>query len=543
MKKSNHQWGLISPFALLGGKFCFFPLKKYITQPFSWYLKQHWDPESCSPSLFIKTDIKKFVEPDEPTEDDRRGKLLFLHLCSVDDAGHHGGYNGPLYDRVVEHANDVIERIYQLYRENVSQEDLASTTFIITADHGTKAQGGHGGSTDDEIYLPFFAWGAGILKMPNSSRALRLIAHQNSMNSLIAGLLSTIIPSNSQGSMPIHLLNSSSQVKARLIKSNNLHLIRLKEALLRKANRHSLVPLFYNYVHFDTEDLDVLLRAEEKLLKSLHYAHWSAWYEAFVLWTISAILTTFAFTVDFMKFRNSQIVSNRCLFFRACVFMLALMELYRVLVWCCDYNKEPSFREMYGLPFILFITDFILGGYLSSGRLMISKAMELIKPTKRQILSFLTQLLEAYLIVAAFHRPEGFAVAGVLSLINLILNYRPNGMKKRVYISFFILMLIFSLWMGVLHSQPLETNPSLSGHQVISVLLLSGIWVSFTALYCSTDVDHISHSEWFLLELQVALLHILLLHTYLFGLNIFSPAVVSPLLEHKNAKGFAPLGA
>lgn len=91
--------------------------------------------------VFIKTDLAKFIEPDEPTKDGRRGKLLFLHLCSVDDAGHHGGYDGPLYDRVVKHADDVIEQIYRIYRESVSHDDLASTTFIITADHGTKAKG------------------------------------------------------------------------------------------------------------------------------------------------------------------------------------------------------------------------------------------------------------------------------------------------------------------------------------------------------------------------------------------------------------------
>ncbi|KAM3181216.1 hypothetical protein ACTXT7_014806 [Hymenolepis weldensis] len=89
---------------------------------------------------FIETDLKKFTEADEVTQDGRRGKLLFLHLCSVDDASHHGGYNAPLYDQIVQNANVIIEQIYDLYRKKVSEEDLVSTTFIVTADHGTKPE-------------------------------------------------------------------------------------------------------------------------------------------------------------------------------------------------------------------------------------------------------------------------------------------------------------------------------------------------------------------------------------------------------------------
>lgn len=63
----------------------------------------------------------------------------------MDDAGHHGGYNAPLYDQIVQNANVIIEQIYELYRKKVSEEDLVSTTFIVTADHGTKPEGKNGG--------------------------------------------------------------------------------------------------------------------------------------------------------------------------------------------------------------------------------------------------------------------------------------------------------------------------------------------------------------------------------------------------------------
>ncbi|KAM3181217.1 hypothetical protein ACTXT7_014807 [Hymenolepis weldensis] len=64
------------------------------------------------------------------------------------------------------------------------------------------SQGGHGGSTDDEIFVPFFAWGAGITNIPNSNKAFSLLAQQNSVSTLVASLLSTLIPSYSQVQYP-----------------------------------------------------------------------------------------------------------------------------------------------------------------------------------------------------------------------------------------------------------------------------------------------------------------------------------------------------
>ncbi|VUZ40331.1 unnamed protein product [Hymenolepis diminuta] len=469
---------------------------------------------------FIETDLNKFIEADEVTQDGRRGKLLFLHLCSVDDAGHHGGYNAPLYDQIVLNANVIIEQIYELYRKKVSEEDLVSTTFIVTADHGTKPEGGHGGSTDDEIFVPFFAWGAGIANIPNSNHAFSLLAQQNSVSTLVASLLSTLIPSYSQGSLPIHLLNASDQIKSNLLRSNILHLMKLNEALIHKANRHSIISSFTSIgpqANFDdrVEDLKSLMKRERVLLNSLFHSKWMLWSRASFLWTISAALTSFAIVVDLMGYRTSKIAPNYTTIFRICTLLIALIELFRVIDCCrdkllnfLDYTTEPNFREICVLPFMCLITDFILGGYVSSGRLMISKMLEHFKMSKYQILSFVLLFLQSYLIIAAFHRPEFHAAAGVIVSINLIFNPFRNTEWKFARIFSLVLTILYSLWMLILHSQPIETNPNLLGHQIILGFILLSLWILFNAVTYSIKIDRIMLHEWFLLEFQNLLLHV-----------------------------------
>uniref|UniRef100_A0A5K3FEZ0 GPI ethanolamine phosphate transferase 1 n=1 Tax=Mesocestoides corti TaxID=53468 RepID=A0A5K3FEZ0_MESCO len=154
---------------------------------------------------FIETDLDKFLEPDEPSSNGSRGKLLFLHLSSVDDAGHHGGFRGALFHRALRNADSVVHEVYSVLRDRLSEEELAATAFIVTSDHGTKPNGGHGGDSSDEIHVPFFAWGAGIAHTPSprassadTVEGFPVLLHQVSVSSLIACLLGTTIPSNSQ---------------------------------------------------------------------------------------------------------------------------------------------------------------------------------------------------------------------------------------------------------------------------------------------------------------------------------------------------------
>ncbi|VDK39552.1 unnamed protein product, partial [Taenia asiatica] len=90
---------------------------------------------------FLKSDLPKFVEQDRKIDDGRCGKLIFLHLSSVDDVAHRVGAKDSLFYQTVDNADKVVEKVYHHFRLSLSREDLATTAFIVTADHGTKPEG------------------------------------------------------------------------------------------------------------------------------------------------------------------------------------------------------------------------------------------------------------------------------------------------------------------------------------------------------------------------------------------------------------------
>lgn len=81
------------------------------------------------------------MEQDKKTDDGRCGKLIFLHLSSVDDVAHRVGSKNSLFYQTVDNADKVVEKVYHEFRLNLNREDLSATAFIVTADHGIKPEG------------------------------------------------------------------------------------------------------------------------------------------------------------------------------------------------------------------------------------------------------------------------------------------------------------------------------------------------------------------------------------------------------------------
>lgn len=86
--------------------------------------------------------------------------FLFVHLDSVDDAGHGCGYNTEKYLKQLDIADGYAERIYNAVREAGIADD---TLFIVTTDHGGTG-GSHGGWSDDEKYVFFVMTGKTVVK-------------------------------------------------------------------------------------------------------------------------------------------------------------------------------------------------------------------------------------------------------------------------------------------------------------------------------------------------------------------------------------------
>ena len=88
----------------------------------------------------------------------RRPDLLFVHLDHVDGAGHADGWHSETYFDAVRRADSLIGQLVKVVDE---ERGWASTTIIVTSDHGGAGRS-HGGMSMDELEIPWIIAGAGI---------------------------------------------------------------------------------------------------------------------------------------------------------------------------------------------------------------------------------------------------------------------------------------------------------------------------------------------------------------------------------------------
>ncbi len=118
-------------------------------------------------NLFAHEDASVVKNCDGPTETTREAMkyfaetkpdLLFIHLDHVDHAGHESGHGTPEYNAAVTEADGFIASVLHA----IDDSGLQSTTFVLlTADHGGKGKG-HGGSTREEVEIPWLLVGPGV---------------------------------------------------------------------------------------------------------------------------------------------------------------------------------------------------------------------------------------------------------------------------------------------------------------------------------------------------------------------------------------------
>ena len=125
------------------------------------------------------------------TDDDP--KLLFVQFDSVDGAGHHYGYGDENYLKRITYIDSLIGRIYDT-AEKCGR--LENTLFLVTADHGGSPDGHHGGNSDAEVIVSFFAKGVSVNKGEFGYMEIRDTA------SVVAFALGLEQPSNWSGRIP-----------------------------------------------------------------------------------------------------------------------------------------------------------------------------------------------------------------------------------------------------------------------------------------------------------------------------------------------------
>lgn len=95
----------------------------------------------------------KYITENDP-------KLLFVQFDSVDGAGHRYGYGAKGHLEQITYADSLIGKIYD---EAARLGRLENTLFLVTADHGGSPDGNHGGNTEAELMVSFFAAGKSVI--------------------------------------------------------------------------------------------------------------------------------------------------------------------------------------------------------------------------------------------------------------------------------------------------------------------------------------------------------------------------------------------
>jgi hypothetical protein len=159
--------------------------------------------------------------------------FAMAELVLIDEAGHNWGGASPEYAKAVQVVDEELGRLRALL-------DPATTTFVVTADHGHVPAGGHGGPEPTVMEVPLVLSGAGI--RPGASGR----ATQADLASTLALLLGVDIPSASQGRPLLDALQLDAA--GRLAALNRVYVqrasfVRRYAALLRGGPAAQLAPL------------------------------------------------------------------------------------------------------------------------------------------------------------------------------------------------------------------------------------------------------------------------------------------------------------
>jgi len=125
------------------------------------------------------------------------GGLLVVHLCAVDDAGHAFGARSPEYAAAAATADRMTAEIANVW-------GWPRADVVVTADHGHRDRGGHGG-TEPEVRASFV-----VAAGPDIERGARVdSAHSIDVAPTLAALLGVAPPATASGRTLVELLRAS----------------------------------------------------------------------------------------------------------------------------------------------------------------------------------------------------------------------------------------------------------------------------------------------------------------------------------------------
>jgi|GEM_PF-831881 len=129
-------------------------------------------------------------------------RFMVLHLPDADETAHDFGADSDEYREIVGRIDTDVARL-------VDQLQDERTTFIVTADHGHVAIGGHGGWEDEVTHVPAVFVGRGVASQRNEAM------QQVDMAPTVAGLLDVPVPRFAAGRVRADVLVDGGSATAR----------------------------------------------------------------------------------------------------------------------------------------------------------------------------------------------------------------------------------------------------------------------------------------------------------------------------------------
>ncbi|XP_055838757.1 GPI ethanolamine phosphate transferase 2 isoform X2 [Episyrphus balteatus] len=118
--------------------------------------------------------------------------FLILHYIGLDRIGHMEGSNGAKIFLKLREMDDVVELIDKALAKKVTEP---KPLLLVTADHGMRNGGGHGGSSPEEIFVPLIVTGRNCSKQDKTT----IEYNQVDIAATLSILLDVPIPSTSIG--------------------------------------------------------------------------------------------------------------------------------------------------------------------------------------------------------------------------------------------------------------------------------------------------------------------------------------------------------
>uniref|UniRef100_A0A0X3P1B0 GPI ethanolamine phosphate transferase 1 n=1 Tax=Schistocephalus solidus TaxID=70667 RepID=A0A0X3P1B0_SCHSO len=359
--------------------------------------------------------------------DSTHGKIVFFNFASIDLADHIEGYSTPDYLKAVVQADNFVYAVYHFFQQRLSKELMNAMTFIVTADHGVLKYGGHGGDSVNEIYVPIFIWGGGIVReksLPimrrlDSISGYQILLNQVDICPLIASILGIKIPSNSMGSLPVELLDVSPARKLQLLLSNNRHLQSLLEATIERIKSTSFFPflttereeplMMQPRLHETEQLIHEQRRMEGRLISRLNSFRWLTWWSFSPLWlSLITMISLNLISAALMSEPSSEVLHRRC-----AKYVLALV----LLVECLRASAASvSPRELTLVTLLCLLAYTFLDGTAKSLRNKFKSYLANAKLTTGAPTAAIPCLRSAIIFLSFLFMLSGFYVKSLLGL-------------------------------------------------------------------------------------------------------------------------------